>query len=808
MSKIQVIEPDMNEEIDERYSRQILSLGFNSQLKLSNGIIRINNLSGGLSTEVCKNLVLQGIGTIILNDQNKINETDLECGFYYTNSLNNIREQVLKENLQKLNPSCKIYLNNEYKNKIDLEIFLNMVKDNDSEIPYIYSRVGGCRGFIFNDFKNHIIESDEEIANINFNQIKSELENPSLHEDWVKPDKPLELFNYWKKNELNPEDKLELSGVNCYFGGLIASEAIKFITKKDIPIKQWYFWEDTSYLNYYDFGRNMIEKIVGKENYEQMINANWFMVGSGAIGCEMIKNVSLMNISTKDGMFYLTDPDTIEVSNLSRQFLFHSEDLNNSKSIVAGSKVKKFNNNFNVLSYQDKMCPETENIYDDKFYNNLDGIINALDNYEARLYMDKKAIEYGLPLFESGTQGTKGNTQVIIPYLTENYGATSDPPESESYPLCTLKNFPNKPEHVIHYIKEMFNEWLSDFPNKVNRYIENNIHLEELTEIEKLDLINKMNKFFKYSNKVEDQIKFWNEFYYQNFRDNILQILENYPEDHTIDDEPFWKNGKVCPQVPNEELKKDFIKYSLKISERLYDVNYDYDESILDNLEILDPKISKVKIAIKEEDLKNQEKFDDEELNVIPNVLNMINFDKDLEVDYNWLYQGTKIRSETYKIEMISKLKVRQISGKIIPALATTTSIVSGLISLEILKYYNKSKIEDYRSYFLDTSLNQLLYSEPNSVKKNKIGELEVSIWDKFVETTDQTIEELINKYNIKFKTEISIVVSESKVLYAPFISEESDKLKKLSELDLGNNFEIVFSNDDEQEFPIVYVKI
>lgn len=799
MSKIQRKEPD----IDERYSRQILSLGLNSHVKLSESVIRINNLSGGLATEVCKNLVLQGVGCIILNDNNKIDENDLECGFYYKNSLNKIREDILKEKLEKLNPSCKIYKNKEYNNKIDLEIILNSYLEKGLDNPYIYSRVGGCNGFIFNDFKKYKME--EEIM---FNSLEDEYEKPTLLDDWIKPERPLELFNYWKKNELNPEDKLELSGVNCYFGGLIATEAIKFVTRNKNPIKQWYFWEDKSYLNYDESGRNMIEKIVGKEIYEKLINSNLFMVGSGAIGCEMLKNIALMNISSKNGMFYLTDPDTIEVSNLSRQFLFHNEDINKSKSIIASSKVKEFNKDLNISCYQDKICKESEKFYDEKFYKKLDGIINALDNYEARLFMDKKAIDNNLPLFESGTQGTKGNTQVVIPNLTENYGATSDPPESESYPLCTLKNFPNKPEHVIHYIKELFNEWLTDFPNKVNKYVEDNNYIETITDTERMDLINKMNKFFKYSDSLEDQLKFWNEFYYENFRNNILQILNNYPENHVIDEKPFWSNGKVCPQIPHDILKYDFILSSIKISEKLYGKEYDFEKIQLDTLEIIPPKVSKNKVAIDEKDLKNQIVLDDEELNVTCKNINIINFDKDIEIDYNWLYEGVKIRSKSYKLDVPDKLKVRQISGKIIPALATTTSIVSGLISLEILKYYNNCKLEDYRSYFLDTNINQMLYSEPNRVKKESYGDLEVSIWDKFIERDDITVEELINKYNKKFKTEISIVVSESQIIYAAFISEESDKLKKLSELNLGNNFEIVFSNEDELEFPIVYIKI
>jgi len=52
------------------------------------------------------------------------------------------------------------------------------------------------------------------------------------------------------------------------------------------------------------------------------------------------------------------------------------------------------------------------------------------------------------PLLESGTLGTKGNTQVILPFKTESYSSSQDPPE-KGIPICTLKNFPNAIEHTI-----------------------------------------------------------------------------------------------------------------------------------------------------------------------------------------------------------------------------------------------------------------------------------------------------------------------------------------------------------------------
>lgn len=51
-------------------------------------------------------------------------------------------------------------------------------------------------------------------------------------------------------------------------------------------------------------------------------------------------------------------------------------------------------------------------IYTDDFFADLNGVANALDNVDARSYMDRRCVYYKLPLLESGTLGTKGNVQV------------------------------------------------------------------------------------------------------------------------------------------------------------------------------------------------------------------------------------------------------------------------------------------------------------------------------------------------------------------------------------------------------------
>ena len=132
------------------------------------------------------------------------------------------------------------------------------------------------------------------------------------------------------------------------------------------------------------------------------------MIGAGALGCEFLKNFSLMGISdNKNKNVIVTDNDNIEVSNLNRQFLFRKGDVGKSKSKCACQEAKKIHPCFNCIDRQSRIGPENEHIYDEKFWNDQTCIINAVDNIEARKYIDKQCTFNEKPLIDCGTLGTK-----------------------------------------------------------------------------------------------------------------------------------------------------------------------------------------------------------------------------------------------------------------------------------------------------------------------------------------------------------------------------------------------------------------
>jgi ubiquitin-activating enzyme E1 len=80
--------------------------------------------------------------------------------------------------------------------------------------------------------------------------------------------------------------------------------------------------------------------IFGIALHQTLISNNYFLIGAGAIGCEMLKNWALMGVasdSKSGGKITVTDMDVIETSNLSRQFLFRTKDVGQLKSTTAAA---------------------------------------------------------------------------------------------------------------------------------------------------------------------------------------------------------------------------------------------------------------------------------------------------------------------------------------------------------------------------------------------------------------------------------------------------------------------------------------
>jgi len=76
-----------------------------------------------------------------------------------------------------------------------------------------------------------------------------------------------------------------------------------------------------------------------------------------------------------------------------------------------------------IVARVDRVDPNTEDVFNDEFFDELTVVTNALDNVQARRYVDIRCVKAKRPLLESGTLGPKGHVQVILPYKTESYNS-------------------------------------------------------------------------------------------------------------------------------------------------------------------------------------------------------------------------------------------------------------------------------------------------------------------------------------------------------------------------------------------------
>jgi ubiquitin-activating enzyme E1 len=165
----------------------------------------------------------------------------------------------------------------------------------------------------------------------------------------------------------------DLSPLNAVIGGFVAQEVLKACSSKFHPMVQYMYFDSLESMpatlpteeDCKPTGSRYDGQIAvfGKSFHTKVANHRQFLVGAGAIGCEMLKNWSMMGLATgPQGAIQVTDLDTIEKSNLNRQFLFRAKDLGKYKSEVAGAAVSEMNPDLKgkIVSRQEAVGAATE----------------------------------------------------------------------------------------------------------------------------------------------------------------------------------------------------------------------------------------------------------------------------------------------------------------------------------------------------------------------------------------------------------------------------------------------------------------
>ncbi|XP_032356009.1 ubiquitin-like modifier-activating enzyme 6 [Etheostoma spectabile] len=614
-------------------------------------------------------------------------------------------------------------------------------------------------------------------------------------------------------------------------GGLASQEVLKAITGKFAPLQQWFYLDaievvrplqSVSAEEFSPRGDRYdgLRACIGESMCVELHKLRVFMVGCGAIGCEMLKNFALLGVGLgkSSGEVCITDPDLIEKSNLNRQFLFRPHHIQKPKSTTAAEATHDINPDLQVDAHLNKVCPATENIYNDSFYSRLNLVVTALDNVEARRYVDSRCLSNQRPLLDSGTMGTKGHTEIIVPNLTESYNSHRDPPEEE-IPFCTLKSFPSVIEHTIQWARDKFENLFVHKPSMYNSFWQTHssaeVVLQRMQAGESLEGAFQVIKLLsKRPSQWEHCITIARLKFEKYFKRKALQLLHSFPLDTRLKDGSlFWQSPKR-PPAPfdfdlNDSLHFTFIVSTARLFAGIYNISYsekDLSEEavtrVLADVKIPEyrpsekcietneaakkPDSTKMPLSSEEEreaitQLEQAIATDSvtaERLQVIP-----LQFEKDDDSNghVDFVTSASALRARMYAIEPADRLKTKRIAGKIIPAIATATAAVAGLVALELIKVVGGYEFESFKNCFFNLAIPVVVLTEPAPVKQSLIRDnIYFSIWDCWTifGHEDFTLSDFMIAVREKYGVEPTMVVHGVKMLYVPVMPGHSKRLK------------------------------
>ncbi|CUS21854.1 LAQU0S04e02322g1_1 [Lachancea quebecensis] len=406
-------------------------------------------------------------------------------------------------------------------------------------------------------------------------------------------------------------------------------------------------------------------RLLGQENYERLRSSRVLLVGAGGIGCELLKNLVLMGF----GEIHIVDLDIIDLSNLNRQFLFRQRDIKQAKATTAARAIEHVSNS--------KLVAHQANIMDvDQFplawFSQFSIFFNALDNLEARRYVNQIAQYLRKPLLESGTAGFDGYIQPIIPGATECFDCTTKE-TPKTFPVCTIRSTPSQPIHCIVWAKNFLFSQL--FASSGSVSADEDLGTDNIEEIERIrqetNELHELQELIRLGDKTRI-----NDIFEKVFVKDIEKLLAI---------EELWKTReKPTP---------------------LYNFKFDgTPNKNLNTVWAIQEQINAFVLAIE----KLMQRLPSE---------NQIEFDKDDPDTLLFVAAAANIRASIFNLPLKSVFDIKQIAGGIIPAIATTNAIIAGLSSLASLRVLNLLKDQNKAN---PTELNMAFTAKASNMSNNR----------------------------------------------------------------------------------------
>ncbi|KLO06151.1 hypothetical protein SCHPADRAFT_1002503 [Schizopora paradoxa] len=438
-----------------------------------------------------------------------------------------------------------------------------------------------------------------------------------------------------------------------------------------------------------------IKAILGNELHSRLPSTKILLVGAGGIGCELLKNVVL----TGFGDVTLLDLDTIDLSNLNRQFLFRKKDVKQSKAFVAAKTANQFNPSVRIN-------PIHANIKDPQFdvawFRSFDIVLNALDNLDARRHVNRMCLAANIPLVESGTAGYLGQVQPILKDRTECFDCLPKP-VPKSFPVCTIRSTPSQPIHCIVWAKSyLLPQLFGEDENGGNELDEAEKQGENEQEIATLrkeaqaftlvrkalrnsqpSANGKMNGNSHASGSADAARLAFDKVFSSDIK-NLLSMADMWAHrapPTPLDFDKIADGSFVLPgatgskaqsaQTNGKHVNGNGSQTSAPEASSSSSLKDQKELSLQESLVLFVSSTHRLAARLQAGE-------------------DTISFDKDDDDTLDFVTAASNLRSAAYGIAGKSRWEIKEMAGNIIPAIATTNAIVAGIIVLQALQVLKK----------------------------------------------------------------------------------------------------------------------
>ncbi|CEQ39397.1 SPOSA6832_00923 [Sporobolomyces salmonicolor] len=558
--------------------------------------------------------------------------------------------------------------------------------------------------------------------------------------------------------------------------------------------------------------------ILGEDLFAKLQNSRVLVVGAGGIGCELLKNMGPLPSRSPSlpivhpltptpllrrqtpvmsgfgggprGQIHVLDLDTIDLSNLNRQFLFQKQHVKRPKAVVARETALKFNPHVNITALH-RNIKDTE--FNVDYFKSFDFVMNALDNLDARRHVNRMCLAANIPLIESGTSGYRGQVQPILKDVTDCFDCS----------VCTIRSTPSTAHHCIAWAKSylfpcpyranqgqgfaLLKELTSDHDRRQLFGADDEADQQELDDAEKNgENVDEIQELRKEAAAVRELRAMLTQ---EGAPKRVFDKVYTSDIHRLLKMEDMWAHRKPPHPLSFEELQVAVAAKKAKASEG--------EEA---------PKGIKDQRKLKIED--SFELFVDavERLSkrIDPTGANPLSFDKDDDDTLDFVAAAANLRAAAFGIESQTRFQVKEYAGNIIPAIATTNAIIAGVLVLQALSVLRQTWT-DARSVWLKRQADKVFDVGPCSTPNPycavcRVVYLPVSFVEDF--TLGEFVQELVVR---KVGFEGSVSVQEGSRLLWESEDFENNGNKTMKELGLGEGKFVTVNDDDEPHYPVSF---